>query len=150
MSKHKDFTIESEDFNFYEKIKVPSPSWCPECRMIRRMACHNGWNLFYRNCDKCGKRTLSMYPPKQKITVYCPLCWWADDWDGTEYAMDYDSNHSFLEQWKELSEKTPYVSLETTYLNLKNCDYSNSISYSKNCTLAIFADFVKMFTFLLF
>ncbi len=32
----KDFKIESEDFNFYEKIKVPTPTWCPECRMIRR------------------------------------------------------------------------------------------------------------------
>lgn len=139
----KDFIIEPDDFNFYEKIKVPSPSWCPECRMIRRMACHNGWNLFYRNCDKCGRRSLSMYPPEQEIVVYCPPCWWADDWDGTEYAMDYDSSRSFLKQWKELSEKTPYVSLEMTYLNLKNCDYSNSISYSKNCTLAIFADFCE-------
>ena len=24
----KDFTIESEDFAFYEKIKVPPPTWC--------------------------------------------------------------------------------------------------------------------------
>ena len=136
----KDFTIEPEDFNFYEKIKVPAPLWCPECRMIRRLACHNGWFLFYRNCDKCGKRTLSMYPPEQKITVYCQPCWWADDWDGTEYAMDYDSSKSFLGQLKELSEKTPYPALETGHLTLKNCDYSNSIGYSKNCMLAIWAD----------
>jgi hypothetical protein len=25
-----DFTIESEDFKFYEKIKVPPPTWCPD------------------------------------------------------------------------------------------------------------------------
>ena len=30
-----EFIIEPEDFNFYEKIKVPAPTWCPECRMIR-------------------------------------------------------------------------------------------------------------------
>ncbi|MFA6353653.1 MAG: hypothetical protein WCW93_01855 [Candidatus Paceibacterota bacterium] len=137
---HKDFTIESEDFNFYEKIKVLAPTWCPECRMIRRMACQNCWSLFYRNCDKCGKRTLSMYPPSQKITVYCQPCWWADDWDGTEFAMDYKSDRPFLEQLKELSEKTPYPALETGYLTLKNCDYSNSIGYSKNCMLATWAD----------
>lgn len=136
----KDFTIEPEDFKFYEKIKVPPPTWCPECRMIRRLACQNPWALFYRNCDKCGKRTLSMYPSTQKIIVYCQPCWWSDSWDGTEYAMDYDPGKSFLAQWKELSEKTPYVALETTYPTLKNCEYSNSIAYSKNCTLAIWAD----------
>ena len=139
----KDFTIEPEDFNFYEKIKVPPPTWCPECRMIRRIACHNGWYLFYRNCDKCGKRTLSMYPPVQKIMVYCQPCWWADDWDGTEYAMNYNPDRPFLAQWKELSEKTPYPALETAYLTLKNCEYSNSIAYSKNCMLAIWADYCE-------
>ncbi len=136
-----EFVVEQEDFNFYKKMQVPAPTWCPECRMIRRIACHNGWSLFYRNCDKCGKRTLSMYPPSQKITVYCQPCWWADDWDGTEYAMDYDSSKPFLAQLKELTEKVPYTALETTYLNLKNCDYSNALAYCKNCTLAIWADY---------
>ncbi|MCX6722624.1 MAG: hypothetical protein NT094_00975 [Candidatus Staskawiczbacteria bacterium] len=135
-----DFIIEADDFAFYEKIKVPTPMWCPECRMIRRLACHNCWFLYYRNCDKCGVRTLSMYPPEQKITVYCQPCWWADNWDGTEYAMNYDKSRSFLEQVKELSEKTPYAALETTYSTLENCDYSNAIAYSKNCTLTTWAD----------
>jgi hypothetical protein len=137
---HKDFTIETEDFSFYEKIKVPPPTWCPECRMIRRMACVNSWSLFWRDCDKCSKRTLSIYTPFQKMTVFCQQCWWADDWDGSEYAMDYDPKRPFLEQVKELSEKTPYCSLETDYVTLKNCEYTNSISYSKNCMLAIWAD----------
>ena len=139
----KDFVIEQEDFKFYERIKVPPPTWCPQCRMIRRIACNDGWYLFYRNCDKCGKRTLSMYPPEQKITVYCQPCWWADDWDGTEYKTDYDSSKPFFLQLKELSEKTPYVALETTYSTLKNCDYCNGIAYSKNCTLAYWADFCE-------
>ncbi|MFA6177700.1 MAG: hypothetical protein WC694_02280 [Candidatus Paceibacterota bacterium] len=139
----KDFTIEPEDFNFYEKIKVPAPTWCPECRMIRRMSSINWWSLFCRNCDKCKKRTLSMYPSTQKIIVYCQSCWWADDWDGTEYAMDYNHNRSFLAQWKELSEKTPYVALESTYLTLKNCEYCNALAYSKNCTLITAADYCE-------
>ena len=139
----KKFLIEQEDFNFYEKIKVPLPTWCPECRVIRRFSCVNSWYLFYRNCDKCGKRTLSSYPPEQKITVYCQPCWWKDDWDGTEYALDYDPSRPFFEQLKELSDKTPYVALETTYLTLKNCEYSNSLAYSKNCILAIWGDYCE-------
>ncbi len=142
-----DFIVESEDFSFYEKIssnsggKVPPPTWCPECRLIRRFAFQNTWNLSWRNCDECNKKTLSIYPPEQKITVYCPTCWWADSWDGTEYAMDYDSNRSFLEQVKELSDKTPYMSLETAYLTLKNSDYSNSMSWCRDCYLVFWADY---------
>lgn len=139
----KSFTIEPEDFNYYEKIKVPPPTWCPECRMIRRFSSANSWSLFYRNCDKCGKRTLSMYPPEQKITVYCQPCWWADDWDGSEYAMDYDPNKNFFLQLRELVEKTPHSALETEYLTLKNCDYANSMGHCKNCTLTIWADYCE-------
>ncbi len=139
----KNFTIESRDFNYYEKIGVPAPSWCPLCRFIRRTAFVNGWSLFWRNCDKCSKRTLSMYPPDQKITVYCQPCWWGDSWDGTEYAQDYDPSRPFLEQVKELSEKTPFCALETTYLTLKDCEYCNAIAYGKNCMLATWLDYCE-------
>ncbi|MBY0376378.1 hypothetical protein K2P96_00135 [Patescibacteria group bacterium] len=139
----KDFIIEAEDFNFYEKVKVPAPTWCPECRMVRRFTTANAWSLFWRNCDKCGKKMLSMYEPDKKITVYCQPCWWADDWDGTEYAMDYDPKRSFFDQLKELTNKTPHSTFETEYLTLKNCDYSNAIAYSKNCYLTFFADYCE-------
>src|SRR3989344_7915769 len=78
----KNFTIEPEDFNFYEKMKVPAPTWCPECRFIRRLSCANSFSLFWRNCSKCEKRMLSMFSPQKNLTVYCQTCWWADDWDG--------------------------------------------------------------------
>jgi len=137
----KDFTIESEDFNFYEKIKVPSPSWCPECRMIRRFAIHNTWNLYWRNCDKCGIKTLSTYEPEIKIIVYCQSCWWGDSWDGTEYSMDYDPSRPFLEQIKELIGKTPHAALESQYLTLKNSEYTNAIAWSKDCYMVFSADY---------
>jgi hypothetical protein len=57
--------------------------------------------------------------------------------------MDYDRRRPFLEQLKELSEKTPYVALETTYLTLENCDYNNAMAYCKNCVLATWADFCE-------
>jgi len=137
------FNIEPEDISFYEKLSVPPPTWCPECRMVRRMTSANCWYLYWRNCDKCGKRMMSMYPPSLKITVFCQPCWWGDTWDGTEYAMDYDPTKPFWYQLKELSENTPFVSLETEYLTLKNCDYSNSIAYSKNCYLTYWADYCE-------
>src|SRR3989338_6709148 len=102
----KGFIIESEDFNFYEKIKVPPPTWCPEGRMIRRFSFQNTWNLLWGNWDHCGKKTLSTYAPERKMVVYCSPCWWADFWDGTEYGMDYDPNKTFFKQIEELIDKT--------------------------------------------
>ena len=136
-----DFTIEQEDFNFYEKIKVPSPTWCSECRLIRRLSFQNTWNIYWRNCDKCGEKTLSIYPPEQKIITYCPPCWWGDSWDGTEYAMDYDPMRPFLEQVKELSEKTPFVALSTAHSTLKNSEYCNDLAWCKDCYLVFWADY---------
>ena len=111
--------------------------------MARRLNCVNSWFLFWRNCDKCSKRTLSMYPASKKLKVYCERCWWGDSWDGTEYAMDYDPGRPFLAQVKELSEKTPYVALENTYLTMKNCEYVNSVAYSKDCYLIYWADYCE-------
>jgi len=140
---HKNFTIESEDFNFYEKINVPAPTWCPECRMTRRLAFNNTWSIFWRNCDKCGVRTLSEYPAEKKFTVYCQKCWWGDGWDGTEYGMGYDPGRPFFEQLKELMGRTPWVALESQYTSLKNSEYSNSIAWSKNSYLVFWADYCE-------
>lgn len=137
----KDFTIEAEDFNYYEKIKVPPPTWCPECRMIRRFAIQNTWNLSWRDCAKCGKKTLSVHSPEQKLIIYCSSCWWGDSWDGTETGIDYDPSRTFFEQVIELSLKTPHVALATSYNTLKNSDYSNDIGWSKDCYLVFWADF---------
>jgi hypothetical protein len=139
----KEFTIDESDFNFYEKMQVPPPSWCPECRIIRRLSFPNTWSLFWRNCDKCKERTLSQYPPEDKTMVYCPKCWWGDSWDGTEYSLEYDPSRPFLEQVKELSDKTPYVALETLYTSLKNSDYCNALSWCKDCYLIFYADYCE-------
>jgi len=139
----KEFSIAPEDFSFYEKIKVPAPTWCPECRMIRRFSFCNTWSIFWRNCDICKERTMSIYPSEQKLTVYCPKCWWKDDWDGTEYAMEYDSTRPFLEQFKELMDKTPYVALETNHSTLKNSEYSNAIAWAKDCYQVFWADYCE-------
>jgi CxxC-x17-CxxC domain-containing protein len=86
---------------------------------------------------------MSIYPAEDKIKVYCPKCWWGDSWDGTEYAMDYDSSRPFLQQVKELADKTPYVALETSYLTLKNSDYSNAIAWAKGCYQVFWADYCE-------
>ena len=45
-----EFPIESEDFLFYEKMEVPAPTWCPDCRMARRLLWRNLRSLYKRDC----------------------------------------------------------------------------------------------------
>src|SRR3989338_10152622 len=84
------FTIEPEDFYFYKKIDVPPPTFCPECRLQRRLAWRNERSLYRRICNLCKQPTLSVYSEKSGMNVFCNPCWWSDKWDSLEYGMDFD------------------------------------------------------------
>ena len=84
----KDFTIESDDFAFYEKMKVPAPTWCPECRLVKRLQWRNERSLFKRKCDLCDQEKILMFPAESPYTVYCYSCWWSEKWDGQSFARD--------------------------------------------------------------
>src|ERR1035437_6171651 len=103
----KDFIIEPDDFSFYEKIKVPPPTFCPECRSQRRLAWRNDFVFYNRNCDLCKRKIISIYSPDNPQIIYCNKCWWRDGWDVSSYGQDYDFSRSFFEQLKELSLKAP-------------------------------------------
>ena len=139
----KDFTIDPEDFDFYKKIKVPPPTWCSECRAIRRMLFNNVWSIYKRNCAKCGNSTLSIYSEDKPFIVYCMPCWWGDTWDGSEYGTDYDPSKPFLQQLKELELKTPWQTLTNMYLQHVNSDYVNANGPVKNCYLTFWADYCE-------
>lgn len=125
------FLIEPEDFDFYEKIKVPAPTWCPECRQLRRYAWRNERILYRRNCDLCGKSTVSIYSSNKPYKVYCVPCWWSDKWDASAYARDFDFSRPFFEQWHELHLAVPRITLLSK--NSVNSDYTNHSNDNKNC-----------------
>jgi hypothetical protein len=109
----KDFTIESEDFNFYEKIKVPPPTWCPECRLIRRMLWRNEHVLFRRanNTPGTSKDHISIFHPNENVKTFDKEYWWSDKWDSRDYGQDYNFSKSFFEQFKELLERVPHIAI---------------------------------------
>ncbi len=114
------FAIEPDDFGFYEKMQVPPPTFCPECRLIRRLAYRNEKSLYRNECAKCKKSIIAVYPKDSGIQVYCRPCWWGDGWDGGEYAMDFDPSKSFISQVSELLHKAPVPSLFGLYATLIN------------------------------
>ncbi|MDD5146827.1 MAG: hypothetical protein PHN39_03785 [Candidatus Pacebacteria bacterium] len=128
-----EFTIEPEDFAFYEKIKVPPPTWCPECRLMRRVTWRNERSLYKRKCDLCGSSIISIYHPDSYVRVYCPKCWWSDNWDQSIAGRDYNFSKSFFEQFDLLFHKAPVDSLAGK--NNVGTDYYNYASNLKDCYL---------------
>ena len=127
------FTIEPEDFAFYERIKVPAPTLCPQCRNIRRLAWREDRTLYKDTCDLCKKDIVSVYAPDSPCTVYCQKCWYSDKWDAGIYARDYDFSRPFFEQFRELLEVVPRAA--TTGEGSVGCEYSHGTMFSKNCYL---------------
>ena len=131
----KDFVIEPEDFGFYEKIKVPPPTWCPECRMVRRMIWRNERTIYHRSCEQCKKSTISVYNPDSPFKVYCYSCFFSDGWDQLESGREYDFSRPFFEQFKELQLRAPKLARQLSH-SIVNSDYTNHVGDVKNCYLA--------------
>lgn len=129
----KDFMIESGDFNFYERIKVPSPTWCPDCRCIRRMVHRNEKNLHRRTCDITGKNIISIYTADCPYTICDKDYYFSDDFDPFKFGKQYDFDSKFFEQFYEFAKKVPLASLFVT--KSQNCDYNQDTSNSSNCYL---------------
>ncbi len=133
------FTIEPEDFDFYQKIQVPPPTWCPSCRFMRRLAFYQERNIYKRDCDLCGKSTISHHAPDTKL-VYCPSCWFSDNWDPGSFYREYDPSVPFLKQVDNLIRTSPKIARSVEYPTLLNSDYINHAATSKNCYLIFGAD----------
>lgn len=127
-----DFIIDSDDFIYYEKIKVPPPTFCWRCRAIRRMAFRNMRHLYPRICNATGKKIYSLVPPDSKIPVYDFSYWSSDKWNPFDYGKDYDFSRPFFEQLKDLHESVPWSIMWS--MEMVNCNYCVS-GYSKNCYL---------------
>src|SRR3989344_4198452 len=133
----KDFLIEPDDFTFYEKIGVPAPTLCPECRQMRRYAWRNDRNLYRRPCDLCQKSTVAMYSTDKPFKVYCRDCWGGDlpaqagGWDAEKYGREYDFSRPFFEQFAELQKAVPRIAMLGK--NSTRSEYTNHSSDNKDC-----------------
>ncbi|PIR86931.1 MAG: hypothetical protein COU11_02860 [Candidatus Harrisonbacteria bacterium CG10_big_fil_rev_8_21_14_0_10_49_15] len=128
-----DFVIEPEDFAFYQKIDVPPPTWCPQCRMVRRFIFRNEHNLYRRPDSHTGEDIFSTVPKESDAKVYERSFWWSDGWNPLDYGRDIDWNRPFLEQLKELMYEVPWPSRSA--LNLVNSDYCANLNGGKNSYL---------------
>lgn len=130
-----DFLIKPDDFSFYEKIQVSTPRICPPCRAQRRLAFRNERSFYKRPCDKCKKDMVSMYSPNKPYPVWCHDCWFKDDWNPKDYALAYDPQKPFFEQFQKLWESVPKIAL--IHIRNINSEYLNISADSKDCYMII-------------
>jgi hypothetical protein len=128
-----EFSIEPNDFGFYEKMQVPPPDACPQCRQQARMLFRNFRTLYKRKCDKSGKMIVSIYNPITVFPVYGTAEWWGDEWDPLDFGKTINWSTAFFPQITDMFNQVPHMSIMNT--RCENCEYSNQIIDSKNCYL---------------
>jgi len=144
------FEITQGDLDFYDKVSpvfngkkypIPPPLLCAQCRLQRRLAHRNEKTLFKRKCDFTGGSIISVHAPDCGYKVYEKGIWWSDKWDPKEYGRDFDFSKSFFEQFESLQRAVPRMSLQQD--RNENSDYTNNVSYLKNCYLLFSADYSR-------
>ncbi len=134
----QDFTLEQDDFSFYEKMKVPVPKICPDCRFKMRAMWRNETTLYSgQKCGMCEKAIITMYNPKLPYVKYCYDCFYSEKWSPVDYATDYDKSRPFFDQMKDFLIKVPKINLGISTgdgQNL-NSEYVNMAGGCKNCYL---------------
>ncbi|MST04070.1 MAG: hypothetical protein EXS49_00670 [Candidatus Pacebacteria bacterium] len=129
----QDFIIETEDIDFYDSIKVPTPTWCSDCRMFRRFIWMNQGVLYRRKDSLTGKEIFSGIHESAPVKACDRDFWWSDAWDPMIFGKEYNSSINFFEQFKELMHSVPWVSRNV--INLHNSDYTNDVAELKNSYL---------------
>ncbi len=137
-----DFTIQPDDLSFYEKMKVTQPSWCPDCRMVRRLVWRNERNLFRRKDAHTGKDSFSGFPAEANLNTYENEYWHGDEWDPISYGVDYDFSKPFFKQFYDLLSSVPLPAKSSAGFMI-NSDYCNEAGRLRNAYLCFDSDFVE-------
>jgi len=137
------FTINQDDQKFLDIFQVPAPTTCSDCRLLRRLCERNTRSLYYRKCDLSGKQIISQYKPESPFPVYGIEEWISDRWDGLSYGRAFDFSRPFFEQFHDLVNLVPHLSLFNTPGTMENSDFNNCTGYLKNCYLLSESDYCE-------
>lgn len=124
-----------------KEFALTAPTLCVDCRRQRRLAFRNERNLYNRECSLCHKNIVSIYSADKTKTVYCPDCYWSDNWNTFDYGQDFDFSQPFFPQFQKLFEQVPALSLILD--KNENSAYNNSCAELKNCYLCFDGGFAQ-------
>ncbi len=142
MEKHSckncgnNFEITKDDVEFYNKLAIPKPTFCPDCRLQRLLSWRNE-NVYYsRTCDMCESNIISVHSLKQPYPVFCNKCWWSDKWYALDYGHNFDFDRPFFDQFIELQKEIPQIAMmNDNGVVSENSEYCQDFAFGKNCYL---------------
>lgn len=128
-----------EDLKCYQKFTAEPQDICFSCNQQHHLSFRNERMLYNRKCDFSGESIISVYSSDKPFRVYKSEYWNSDKWDGLEYGQAFNFEKNFFEQFHELQQKVPRISL----INIKaeNSEYCNLTYGNKNCYLVFGGDF---------
>ena len=132
------FEVTSKDRRFYEMMDAPEPTLCSSCREQRRLSYRNESFLYHRKCDLTGEEMISNYSVDKPFPVYSMDAWWSDRYDPLKFSHDFDFNRPFFEQFFELRNSVPRLTL-IQQEPMINSEYCNTAGHNKNCYLCFSA-----------
>ena len=71
----RNFKITSQERAFYDRMHLPEPHVCPNCRHKNRMNKHNPRKLWDRKCSHCQAAIKTSYSPERPEKVFCEKCY---------------------------------------------------------------------------
>jgi hypothetical protein len=71
------FKIIPDELAFYQRMNLPLPHLCPNCRHYQRLKQRNPLKLWHRHCMKpnCPNEFETSYSPDRPEIVYCERCY---------------------------------------------------------------------------
>ena len=71
------FKITPDELKFYQRMSLPLPHLCPNCRHYQRIKQRNPLKLWHRKCMKegCENEFETSYSPDRPEIVYCERCY---------------------------------------------------------------------------
>lgn len=71
----KNYRIIPRESEFYQRLAIPLPLLCPDCRHLRRFTARGPNKLWKRNCAKCNAEFETNYSPDRPEILYCEECY---------------------------------------------------------------------------
>ncbi|KKP32973.1 MAG: hypothetical protein A2312_02370 [Candidatus Staskawiczbacteria bacterium RIFOXYB2_FULL_32_9] len=127
---NKSFDILADDIPFYEKMDLPMPTMCPECRFKYLLAFWVNGKFRITKSALSGKTIITVLSESVLFPIYDRSEFVSDAWEPLSYGKDYDASYPFIDQLVELQSKVPHphqVGAKNT-----NCDWADDVWESKD------------------
>ncbi len=128
-----EFTIEPDDFAFYNRLDIPPSDLCSYCRWKHLLAFWVFGKFRKTVSALSGKNIITTFPESVKFPLYNRNEFVSDEWDLLSCGVDYNETDSFFKQFQILQAKVPHPHQSGT--KNVNCDWSDDVWSSKDCYL---------------